>query len=266
MSNNVLLGIGIAAVAAATLGGFGFTVLTAEPADTVKRTSNGCALDRPPVNTTGMLVDFTDAPTAANLSQLERAIWDLRQSIPKDGKAIIALLDVTAESSLNLALEVCNPGAKDSDFTQRPGPSQQDQRWLQNFYRPFENALEAAKASPASSDRSPIMEAVTSLTQRADFDGTINNRRLIVVSDGLQLTPKVYSQFKGGDLWKSFEKSQLPAMAQADLTDVEITFVYLFRPQYAQHQTETHRAFLRRWFESRGAKSLVFRGIREEGS
>ncbi|MGF0540731.1 hypothetical protein ACQQ2Q_22295 [Agrobacterium sp. ES01] len=266
MSKKVLLGLGIAAVAAVTIGSFGATVLTAKPADTAKRASNGCTLDRRPVSTTVMLVDFTDAPTAANISQLERIFRDLRQSIPKDGKAIVALLDVAAESNLSMALQVCNPGAKNGDFAPRPGPSVQDQRWLQNYYRPFDEALKAAKTSPTSSDRSPIMEAITSLTQRADFDGVIANRKLIVVSDGLQLTPKVYSQFKGGDLWKSFEKSRLPAMTQADLTNVEVTFVYLLRPEYAQRQTEAHRAFLRRWFESRGARSLVFRGIREEGS
>jgi hypothetical protein len=248
-----------------TAAGFAAMIAYAPKADHTVRDAQGCIRDKAPPSTTVMLVDFTDKATAAQQSQLTRAVGELRRGVPRDGKAIIALLDVSAESATAIALDVCNPGTKAGDYTDRPTPAPQDQRWRQVYYAPFDQALERARQSPQSENSSPILEAVTALSQRADFDAAIQNRKLIVVSDGLQLTPGVYSHFKDGDPWKAYQRSALPAQVQADLTGVDVEFVYLFRPEFARRQTDKHRAFLKKWFEAHGARSFTLRGIAENG-
>lgn len=225
------------------------------------RDAAGCLRSTPVTQTHAVFIDFTDRPSVEHLTHLEALKGTLLRETPLNAKILVgALTPDTPPGPVTLLLEACNPGTRNGPFTERPSPAPIDQYWRARFAQPLAESLDRAKALPASREASPILEGITALTSRADFDGRVSSRRLTVVTDGLQLTPGVYSHFRGGDLWKAYQASALPAAAQADLTGVRVEIVYLRRPEFAQRQTDQHRAFLVRWLESRGAAAVTFRG------
>lgn len=261
MNRNSLYVICSILILLATAGILSAALAFAPRADRTPREANGCPRDFDDLATSVLLVDYTDLPTPAHLSQLERGFRQLRRSVPRNGRAIVAMLDPTAATFVSITTDVCNPGTKSGAYTDRPTPARLDQLWLHTFVRPLDAALEDLRRGAVSSDTSPIFEAITYLTQSASFDGGVPERRLVIVSDGLQLTPGVYSQFSKGDLVTNYERSGLADRVQADLTEVDVEFIYLFRPEFAHRQTAKHRAFLRQWFLSHGARSFTLRGI-----
>lgn len=247
--------IAVVAVLAPKVMGAGSAVPTA------LRDAKGCLRSAPPAQTHTVLIDFTDRPLGEHLTHLEALKGSLLRETPLNAKILVAALTPDAlHGPVTLLLEVCNPGTKSGPFSERPSSAPMDQYWRARFAQPLAESLDRAKALPESRQASPILEGITALSGRADFDGRIAGRRLTVVTDGLQLTPGVYSHFRGGDLWKAFQTSALPASTQADLTGVQVEIVYLRRPEFAQRQTDQHRAFLRRWLESRGTATVTFRG------
>lgn len=225
------------------------------------RDEGGCPRDARPTSTTAVLVDFTDAPTPAHRSQVDALLGDLKRQVPVDGKVILAVLTPAAPTGLATVLfEGCNPGTKSGAYTERPTAAPMDQAWLRKFAKPLAEAVERlADASPAAS-QSPILEAIGELVGRADFDASVTDRHLIVVSDGLQLSPGGYSHFRKGDLWKGFTQSPLAKGIQPDLTGADVRFVYLMRREFAQRQTPAHQEFWARWFTAAGAKAVAFSG------
>lgn len=225
------------------------------------RDAAGCLKNAPITETHGLFVDFTDKPTPEHLTHLEALKGSVIREAALNAKVLVAGLAPDARNGpVTLLAEVCNPGTKNGPFADRPTSAPMDQFWRTRFAQPVTDALDRAKALPASKEASLILEGITAFTSRADFDSRVRNRRLTVITDGLQLTPGIYSHFRGGDLWKAYQASALPAATQADLSGVRVEIIYLRRPEFAQRQTEQHRAFLVRWLESRGASAVTFRG------
>ncbi len=243
---------------------FGLTQVIGAPAPTPfgQRDAAGCFRHQAVETAVGVLIDFTDAPAPEHLTQLEAIRSDILRTTPISTKVLVGALTPTLETRpVTLLFAGCNPGSKQGAFTDRPSPAPIDQIWRLRYAQPLAISFDKARELPTSKDASPLLEAITAMTGRADFDGRVKDRRLVVLSDGLQLTPGAYSHFRGGDLWQAYLASPLWAIAQADLTGVRVEFVYLLRPEFAQRQTERHRAFLSRWLISRGASSVVFRGV-----
>lgn len=255
LAGTAVVTIAVVAILAPKVMGAGSAVPTA------LRDPKGCLKGAPPAQTHAVLVDFTDRPSAEHLTHLEALKGSLLRETPLNAKILVgALTPDTLPGPVTLLLEACNPGTRNGAFTERPSSAPMDQYWRARFALPLAESLDRAKALPESSKASPILEGITALSGRADFDGRISGRRLTVVTDGLQLTPGVYSHFRGGDLWKSYRASTLPAATQADLTGIRVEIIYLRRPEFAQRQTDQHRAFLARWLESHGASAVAFRG------
>lgn len=230
-------------------------------APTSLRDPTGCLRNAPIAEAHGLFFDFTDKPTAEHLTHLEALKGSVVRETAVNAKVLVVGLTPAAEHGpITLLAEVCNPSTKSGPFTDRPSPAPMDQFWRTRFAQPLTDGLDRAKTLPASKEASLILEGITAFTGRADFDSRVRNRRLTVITDGLQLTPGVYSHFRGGDLWKAYQASTLPAATQADLAGVRVEIIYLRRPEFAQRQTEQHRAFLKRWLESRGAAAVTFRG------
>lgn len=242
--------------------GMNIGIGAAAPISLEPRDANGCLRHRSIETTTSLLIDFTDPPASEHLTQLEALRSELLRNTAINTKVLVTALTPTGESRpLTVLFAGCNPGTKQGAFTDRPSPAPIDQVWRLRYAQPLAAGFDRARELPTSKDTSPLLEAITALTGRADFDGRVKERRLMVLSDGLQLTPGAYSHFRAGDLWQAYLASPLPAIAQADLTGLKVEFVYMLRPEFAQRQTEHHRAFWNRWLLSRGASSVTFRGI-----
>ena len=107
--------------------------------------------------------------------------------------------------------------------------------------------------------RSPIMEAVDSVVDGADFGPTVARRRLVLVSDMAQNSAQV-SEYHGAG-------SGLDPSAEAretltrDLHGLTLRIHYVRRPELAAIQTAAQRDFWRSWFAGQGANVKLGWGL-----
>ncbi|WP_158915928.1 hypothetical protein [Caulobacter sp. S45] len=117
------------------------------------------------------------------------------------------------------------------------------------------NSLRNVPTAP----HSPIMEAVDSVVDGADFGSTVKARRLLLVSDMAQNSDLV-SEYRGPG-------SGLDPDAQAretltrDLHGVAVRIHYVRRPKLGEIQTSAQRDFWRQWFTGQGANVKLGWGL-----
>ncbi|MGC1302459.1 MAG: hypothetical protein WA840_08795 [Caulobacteraceae bacterium] len=98
---------------------------------------------------------------------------------------------------------------------------------------------------------SPIMEAVDSVVDGADFGPTVKARRLVVVSDMAQNSDLV-SEYRGAGSGLDPDAHARETLTR-DLHGVAVRIHYVRRPKLAEIQTSAQRDFWRQWFEGQGA-------------
>jgi hypothetical protein len=109
------------------------------------------------------------------------------------------------------------------------------------------NSLRNVPTAP----HSPILEAVDSVVDGADFGATVKGRRLVIVSDMAQNSDLV-SEYRGPGSGLDPDARARETLTR-DLHGVAVRIHYVKRPKIAQIQTDAQRDFWRRWFEGQGA-------------
>ena len=216
-----------------------------------------CPQEQKLESSTIVLVDTTDALTLVQTNRLLAAVAEARGELPVYGKLTLLFLDAKAPFDPKELVSLCNPGSPRYANPLFQTASRIEKRYRESFGGPVEKAVEALLKAPTAA-RSPILEALTAVTWRSDFDARVKNRKLFVVSDLLQLGEGGYSHYQGGDLWVRFVRSGIARKVEADLTDVRVKIDYLRRAEATQHQNDAHRAFWTRWLTERGAATIDF--------
>lgn len=211
-----------------------------------------------PVSTV-VIADFSDAPLDSQAEAVRRAVFHERDVLPHYGK--LTLLTVNAEGPYEPGehLSRCSPlPVQDANILNHT-PSAVRQQWDRNFGAPIDRAIAAMIKAPES-DSSPIMEAVTAASWRADWSPTQARRRLVLISDLMQHGPDG-SLYQGDAV--GLARTTSAKGAPPDLTGVEVEIVVLRRPGHLAVQTEVAEPFWVAWFTVRGAASVRFQGERE---
>ena len=185
---------------------------------------------------------------------------------PEYGKLVVVVFDGADKGAPREIFSRCAP-ANPATMSELQGQEHATALWPERFEKPLSAAVSQLGNAP-SATRSPIIAAISQITQRPDFDSRVTWRALFLVSDGLEHDRRGFSHMKGGTtsaLIRRFRESGLVATAPADLTGVAVTFDYLLRPEFAARQNADHRAFWNWWFMENGARSISFAGLREAG-
>jgi hypothetical protein len=217
-----------------------------------------CRLDAPLVAHHVVVVDGTDRFSPAQAAIVTGAVDREATLVPRFGKLTVLLLSGDHPGDPEEVFAGCNPGTGGEADGWIEGPKRLDRVWQTRFHPPLARAttrLLTAKEAPSS----PLMETITAIAKRADFAPSIRDRRLAVVSDLIQFTPGVYTQYQMDESWARFARTALASQADADLSNIAITVDYIERPQDSAFQGPAHVAFWRRWFKDHRAVSTEIR-------
>ncbi len=110
-----------------------------------------------------------------------------------------------------------------------------------------------------SAPRSPIIEAVDSAADAADFGPTVKARRLVIVSDMAQNSREV-SEYKGPGSGLDPDAAARAELTR-DLHGVAVRIHYVRRPELAAIQTSAQRDFWRAWFAGQGGEVKLGWGL-----
>lgn len=242
--------LGLVALGLICLSGIGYSLL----AQTAERDAQGCVVGKPLAASIALVVDATDPLTQVHRARLARAVDDMLRDAPVDAKLIV--LTIQPEEAPQEAFARCNPGATGNELTENVARVRA--LYQGTFAGPLRAAVDTLSGASGAS-RSPIIEALTALTQRPDFDRRVPSRTLIVASDMLQNSSS-YSQYRG-DMARTFRHSALARGDQADFAGIEVSVDYFVRPDQRHRQGPAHRAFWDTWFKERGARAVRFLGV-----
>lgn len=215
-----------------------------------------CPLDRPLQTSVIVLVDTTDALKPMHVKRLLATVKTTLDTLPIYGKLSLLLLDGGAPYEPVELVSLCNPGSPNNVNPLVKNRKRYAKKYREAFGAPVEKALAALITAPTAA-RSPIMETLAALTWRPDFDASVPDRSLVIVSDMLQHEPGGLSHYQSAGRWTRFMRVGLPASDDANFAGVSVRVDYIRRPDFLQLQNADHRRFWTSWFAERGANPVT---------
>ncbi len=151
-----------------------------------------CPTTRPLAGHTVVIVDRTDRWTPA----MNGALTDLIETAQRDTRRYqkFSIVSLDANQSVHPVFSVCNPGAPSfwADLYRGHRYTQHD--YEQRFVGAAEQVMEAV-SQPSQASASPIVEYVHRWLGSDDFNASIADRRMVLVSDMRQHSP-LYSIYR----------------------------------------------------------------------
>jgi hypothetical protein len=154
-----------------------------------------CPADRPLEGHTVVIVDRTDRWTPAMAGALTQLVENAQRNTQRYEKFSIVSLD--AEQSVHPLFSVCNPGAPTFCSDLYRGRRYTTRDFEQRFVGAAELIIERVR-EPSEAQTSPIVEYVHRWLGSDDFNPSIRQRRLILVSDMRQNSP-LFSVYGGAE-------------------------------------------------------------------
>jgi hypothetical protein len=177
-----------------------------------------CPTTRPIAGHTVVIVDRTDRWTPAMNGALTELIETAQRDTRRYQKFSIVSLD--ADQSVHPLFSVCNPGEPSfwSDLYRGHRYTQRD--FEQRFVGAAERVMDAV-SQPGEARASPIVEYVHRWLGSDDFNASVAERRMVLVSDMRQNSP-LYSIYRAreGDGLAPVVRSQFGESAQGVAFDV----------------------------------------------
>jgi hypothetical protein len=169
-----------------------------------------CPASRPLAGHTVVIVDRTDRWTPAMSAALTQIIENAQRETQRYQKFSIVSLD--AEQSVHPVFSVCNPGEPTFWSDLYRGRRYTSRDFEERFVDAADRVVEAVSA-PSQASSSPIVEYVHRWLGSDDFNASMPNRRLILVSDMRQNSPlySIYSAHDGGQLDQVVERQFGPS-------------------------------------------------------
>lgn len=213
--------------------------------------ATGCPIEGP-LSRTVILIDQTDTFSPVQAIDIQNQFEAYQKSVPRYGELVVYTIRPGSQGSPTPVIRACNPGNED-DVNQLVESSVKIARqWKNSFDTPMKEVMKDV-LQPMSSENSPIIETIQAVVVSEFGPVNMNNRAktLIVISDLLQHSGALshYSRKYDAD---SFIQSQAYNKLSADLRDVEVDLLYLYRDTQKALQNNAHRDFWIRLIQEQG--------------
>lgn len=212
---------------------------------------SGCPIGGP-LSRTVILIDQTDTFSPVQAVDIQNQFEAYQKSVPRFGELVIYTIRPDLQGSPTPVIRACNPGNED-DVNQLVESSVKIARqWKKSFDTPMKEVMRTV-LQPMSSENSPIIETIQAVVVSEFGPVNMNNRAktLIIISDLLQHSGALSHYGRNYDA-DSFIQSQAYNKLSADLRDVEVDLLYLYRDTQKALQNSAHRDFWIRIIQEQG--------------
>jgi hypothetical protein len=244
----ILLAIG----ALATAGGWLYVksneLRVATDAETLCRTDGAFP------EVTVVLLDLSSTLSEVQKLDLKNELARLRDRVPRFGRIEIFAVDDRAQRLVEPILRLCNPGRGDDMNELYQNPQLARQRWERDYASTLGAAIESLLEMPEAAT-SPIFEAIQAVALRTFDDPALDDvprRRLVLVSDLMQNVPGKLRMYERIPPFDEFARTPYWLDVKGDLTNVDVTVLYLQRPS-SQRLWTSQVEFWSRYFAAQGA-------------
>lgn len=208
-----------------------------------------CRLDRKDPAHTIMLIDQSDPFNPNDLGWVYEFVDAEARGLPKYGRLTVMTPNAADPYNPAMVFSQCTPGSADDANPLFQNPRMMDDTWRDTFYTPLSGAIEAALLDTRQPS-SPLSEAIYAIADRADFQTSRGDRRVVLVSDLMQHSDG-YSFYKTGADYEAFQGSRLGEQ-MPDLGNVEVVARVVPRQEYDLPLADV-KAFWHTYFNTAGA-------------
>lgn len=238
------------AIGVMVLSVFGLFAVAAFNSPPALDTETACRLDRKDPAHTIMLIDQSDPFNPNDLGWVREFADAEARSLPKYGRLTVMTPNAGDPYNPAMVFSRCTPGSADDANPIFQNPRMMDDTWRDTFYTPLTDTLEAAlmdKRQPSS----PLSEAIFAIADRADFQSSRGDRRVVLVSDLMQHSDG-FSFYRTGADYEAFKETKLGTQMPS-LNDVDVVARVVPRQEYDLPLADV-KAFWRTYFQSSGAQ------------
>lgn len=216
--------------------------------------ATGCPKDGVYSAVFAVLLDTTDSLSPVQQEIAQKKLDEFAEKVPRYGKLEVFEVRPSSDRLIEPLLEVCNPG-RASDTNEWTGnPRLMEKRWRDKFMNPLDKSLKAALSDTVSTKESPIMEEIQQVSVQAFYETPPKtSKRLALVSDMLQ-NSAVLNQYRHAESFEEFEHQPGFVKVRPELSDVNVTILYVRRSSEYNRQGKRHIEFWQSFFAASGAR------------
>lgn len=236
----------IGAMLASVFGLFALAAFTASPS-TLPDT--GCRMDHKDPAHTVLLIDQSDPFNPNDLGWVNEFIDSEARTLPRFGRLTVVTPNSADPYDAKIVYSHCSPGSAEHANAILQNPRMIEDTWRETFYNPMTAEIEAALMDDRQPS-SPLFEAVYSIADRADFQASRGDRRIILISDLMQHSD-AFSMYRTGTDAEAFKATRI-ADQIPDMAGVEIVARIVPRQEYDLPMSDV-KAFWGDYFAETGA-------------
>lgn len=212
-------------------------------------TKTACRVDRNDPAHTVMLIDQSDPFNPNDLDWVYEFVDAEARALPKYGRLTVMTPNAANPYNPSVIYAACSPGSPSEANPITQNPRMIEQAFQKDFYEPLKGTVEAALMSDEQPS-SPLTEALYTIADRADFQPSEGNRRIVVVSDLMQHSDG-FSFYRIGADYDAYLGSKL-AEQKPRMDHVEVVARIVPRQMYDLPMADV-KAFWRAYFTEAGA-------------
>lgn len=193
-----------------------------------------------------IVIDQSDPFGDNDTLWVNRVLNDVARRVPRGGRITLLALRSDRPYDLPAAYSSCSPGSPDDADPRYENPEMIRNSWQTHLVAPLQEAAQGIlQETAAPQPTSPLIEAITGIRDRADFQSGVKDRRIVVISDLVQ-NSEDFSFFRQGVNWRAFQQSRIGGDDLPDLKDVTVEIRLV--PRRQDHFTDRElRAFWREY-------------------
>ena len=236
----------IGAMLASVFGLFALAAFSASPALTPE---TGCRMDRKDPAHTVVMIDQSDPFNPNDLDWVSEFIDSEARTLPRFGRLTVVTPNSADPYDARIVYSHCSPGSAEDANPLLQNPRMIEDTWRETFYEPLSDEIEKALMDTRQPS-SPLFEAVYSIADRADFQASRGDRRIILISDLMQHSDE-FSFYRAGTDQDAFSQTRLADQVPA-MGGVEIVARVVPRQEYDLPMSDV-KQFWRDYFSQTGA-------------
>ncbi len=237
----------IAVMVAVVLALFAYIAFNGSPAVAEE---TGCRVDRKDPAHTIIVIDQSDPFNENDLGWVYEFVDMEARSLPRFGRLTVITPNSASPYDPKTIYVKCSPGSIDDANPILQNPRMIDDTWRDTFYKPLVAEIETALLETRQPS-SPLFEAMYSIADRADFQATRKNRRVILVSDLMQHSDAL-SFYRTGTDMEAYRSSSI-AQQQISFSGAEVVARIVPRQEY-DLPLEDLKSLWRTYFTEAGAE------------
>jgi len=211
--------------------------------------SQGCDTKRPIPVTAAIVIDRTDTLSAGQRKQIQREVQSWLKSLPSNSLVAVFGIQEDGTGVLSPGFCRCRPADGDSANPLIQSNKLMLQQYLTEFLKPC-LADVAQATTPHHSPRSPILEALFSLSNNPSLKTPGALKSILLVSDMLQNSSAL--SFYDTPPYPTLLTGPLLQPLLPDLTGARVHILQLERPRDAARQGLALQIFWKTYFKNAG--------------